>query len=114
MSKAYSTGGDGDTKAVIAEVMGWLAQPDNTDWLVVFDNVDREYSPRNSDPGSYDVRKYFSGTDHGSILITTRLARLEQLGDARRVNRVDQVQAQAILETWYKSKYGELSLRLYS
>jgi hypothetical protein len=110
ISRAYSAGGDGDIKAVIAEVMGWLAQPDNTDWLVVFDNVDREYNSHNSDPGSYDVGQYFSGADHGSILITTRLARLEQLGDSRRVNKVDQFQAQAILETWYKRKYSKSSL----
>jgi hypothetical protein len=110
ISRAFSAGGDGDIKAVIAEVMGWLAQLDNTDWLVVFDNVDREYNLRNSDPGSYDVRQYFSGADHGSILITTRLARLEQLGDSQRVNKVDQVQAQEILKSWYKGSYGELIL----
>jgi hypothetical protein len=110
ISRAYSAGRDSDIKAVIAEVMGWLTQPDNTDWLVVFDNVDREYNPRNSDPSSYDIRQYFSGADHGSILITTRLARLEQLGNSRQVNKVDQVQAQAILETWYKGKYSKLIL----
>jgi NB-ARC domain len=110
MSRAYSAGRDSDIKAVIAEVMGWLTQPDNTDWLVVFDNVDREYNPRNSDPSSYDIRQYFSGADHGSILITTRLARLEQLGNSRQVNKVNQVQARAILETWYKGKYSNLIL----
>ena len=115
ISRAYSAGGDGDINAVIAEVMAWLAQPDNTDWLVVFDNVDREYNERNSDPGSYDIRKYFSGADHGSILTTTRLARLEQLGDSQKLQKVDQIQAKAILETWYKRKYGKPSLlRLYS
>lgn len=110
ISRAYSAGRDSDINAVIAEVMGWLTQPENTDWLVVFDNVDREYNPRNPDPSSYDIRQYFSGADHGSILITTRLARLEQLGNSRQVNKVDQVQAQAILETWYKGKYSKLIL----
>jgi nucleoside phosphorylase len=116
ISKAYSGGegggggGGGDINAVVAEVMSWLAQPDNTDWLLVFDNVDREYEPQTPEPGSYDIRRYFSGADHGSILITTRLARLTQLGDSQQVKKVDHSQAQAILESWYKGKYGRSTL----
>jgi hypothetical protein len=68
--------------------MGWFAQPENTDWLAVFDNVDREYKPVTSNPLAYDVRRYFSGADHGSILTTTRLARLEQLGAPQQLNKV--------------------------
>ena len=94
---------------VVAEVMVWLAQTDNNDWLVVFDNVDRDYSPRTEDPLAYDVRQYFSGADHGSVLITTRLARLEQLGSSRQVSRVDGVQAEAILKSWYKNELGRIS-----
>jgi hypothetical protein len=59
-SRECSVGKDSDVNAVVAEVMGWLAQPDNTEWLVVFDNADREYSPQASDPLAYDVRRYFS------------------------------------------------------
>ena len=88
-------------------MMKWLAKPDNTNWLVVFDNVDREYGPHISDPSAYDVRCYLSGADHGSILITTRLARLKQLGDSQQLKRVNTTQAQAILESWYKGKYGK-------
>lgn len=106
-SRAYSTGKGGNIDAVVIEVMGWLAKPDNTNWLVVFDNVDREYGPCISDPRAYDIRQYFSGADHGSILITTRLARLEQLGASQQLNKVDRTQAQAILESWYKRKYSK-------
>jgi len=107
-SRAYSTSGVGDLGEVVTEVMAWLAKPDNTHWLLVFDNVDREYGPHISDPNAYDVRRYFSGADHGSILITTRLARLEQLGASHQLNRVDRAQAQAILKCWYKEKYGKV------
>lgn len=86
-SREYSTASGRDLDTVVAEVMGWLAQPDNTDWLVVFDNVDREYRPQTSDPLAYDVRQYLTGADHGSILITTRLARLEQLGASQQLKR---------------------------
>ena len=105
-SRTYSMSSEGNIDEVVREVMGWLAQPDNTEWLVVFDNVDRDYSPHTADPLAYDVRQYFSGADHGSVLITTRLARLEQLGGSQQVNKVDRAQAQEILESWYRKELG--------
>jgi hypothetical protein len=87
MSRAYSTSSKGNLDEVVTEVMVWLAQPDNTDWLVVFDNVDRDYGSHTSDPMAYDVRQYFPGADHGSILITTRLVRLEQFGGSQQVSK---------------------------
>ncbi|RYP46519.1 hypothetical protein DL768_007291 [Monosporascus sp. mg162] len=112
-SRTYSMSSAGNIDDVVREVMGWLAQPDNTEWLVVFDNVDRDYSPHTVDPLAYDVRQYFSGADHGSLLITTRLARLEQLGGSQQVIKVDRAQAQEILESWYSKELVE-SGRLYS
>ena len=107
-SRTYSTGGNGDLNAVVIEVMGWLAQPDNTDWLLIFDNVDREYNPRDPDPDAYDARCYLSGADHGAVLITTRLAKLEQLGDSQQLGKVDRNQSEAIFQSWYKRKYGKM------
>ena len=110
LSRTYSIDGNGDINIVVQEVMGWLAQQDNTDWLLIFDNVDRDYSYHNSDPNAYDVRRYFSSANHGSILITTRLAKLEQLGDSQQLGKVDQDQAEAILRSRYKRKYGKYLL----
>src|SRR5277367_636586 len=45
-SRAYSVGGSLDVDEVVRDVMGWLAQPNNTAWLLIFDNVDREYDAR--------------------------------------------------------------------
>jgi hypothetical protein len=28
---------------VIRDVMGWLGWPDNTKWLLIFDNVNQDY-----------------------------------------------------------------------
>ena len=50
------------------------------------------------------------GADHGSVLVTTRLARLEQLGDSQQLGKVDETQAKAILESWYKKKHGKLGV----
>ncbi|KAL8724135.1 MAG: hypothetical protein Q9166_008122, partial [cf. Caloplaca sp. 2 TL-2023] len=110
-SRIYSTSGSSDLDAVVKEVMGWLAHPDNTDWLLIFDNVDREYNPRNPDPDAYDVKRYFSFTDHGSVLITTRLADLEQLGGSQQLGKVDKNQAEAIFRSWYKGTYDEIRQR---
>ena len=106
-SRAYSADGSIDFNAVVKGVMDWLAQLDNTAWLLIFDNVDREYDSCGADPDAYDVKCYLSGADHGSVLITTRLARLEQFGDSQQLGKVDRRQAEAIFKNWYKRKYGK-------
>lgn len=106
-SRTYSTGSKVDINIVVRDVMGWLAQKNNVTWLLIFDNIDRDYSSHNPDSDTYDVTHYFPGADHGSVLITTRLAKLEQLGDSQQLGKVDQDQARAILQTRYKRKYGK-------
>lgn len=107
-SRAYAADGETDINAVVSDVMGWLARPDNTAWLLIFDNVDREYSAQGGDLDAYDVRQYLSGADWGSVLITTRLARLEQLGDSQHLSKVNEEQARAILQNWYKKEHGKV------
>lgn len=107
-SRSYATDSGTDVDAVVKDVMSWLARPDNCAWLLIFDNVDREYNKQCGDPEAYDVERYFSGADHGSVLITTRLAKLGQLDETpQRLGKVDSEQAQAILKAWYKKPYGE-------
>jgi hypothetical protein len=109
-SREYASDSNADVAVVVKDVMAWLARPDNTTWLLIFDNVDREYTARGGDPDAYDVRRYFSRTDHGSVLVTTRLARLEQLGESQQLGKVSAEQGQAILESWYKKKHGKLGV----
>jgi hypothetical protein len=106
-SRSYAADSGSDVNAVVRDVMGWLARPDNREWLLIFDNVDREYSPDIGDPDAYNVEAYFSGADHGSILITTRLAKLEELGNSHHLGRVSTAQGREIFETWYKGKCGK-------
>jgi hypothetical protein len=109
-SRQYASDSNADVDVVVTDVMAWLARPDNTAWLLIFDNVDREYAAQGGDPDAYDVRRYFSGADHGSVLVTTRLARLEQLGESQQLSKVDEAQAKAILESWYKKEHGKLGV----
>lgn len=96
-----------DLKIVVADVLDWLARPDNTDWLLVFDNVDQDVE-QGGETGAYDVRRYLP-RDHGSVLITTRLSRLAQLGDSTQLRRVDGQQSKAIFQQWRGAELGEIS-----
>ena len=107
-SRTYSEGGSGDLDGVVKEVMSWLAQPGNTDWLLIIDNADREYNSRNPDPDAYDVKRYLSSADHGAVLITTKLAKLAQLGVSQQLSKVNRNQAETIFQCWYNRKYGKI------
>ncbi|KAJ9634597.1 hypothetical protein H2199_008880 [Coniosporium tulheliwenetii] len=50
--RAYSTSGDGDINAIVKDVLGWLSKSDNTEWLLIFDNVDRDHRRRDADPNA--------------------------------------------------------------
>jgi hypothetical protein len=90
---------DGTAEADVAmrECQRWLSLPSNAHWLLVIDNVDRDHHDR-KDPQAYDVQAYFPLTDHGSILITSRLASLLRLGVGVKAGKVAAEQAHAILE----------------
>ncbi|OQD80677.1 hypothetical protein PENANT_c033G02204, partial [Penicillium antarcticum] len=76
-------------------VLRWLALERNSRWLIIFDNID-QYSPDNSAVGqTYDIQRFFPGADHGSILITSRLETLTELGESipiHRLNHEDAIQ----------------------
>ncbi|KAH7124926.1 hypothetical protein B0J13DRAFT_628227 [Dactylonectria estremocensis] len=96
--------GKDDLDAAVASVMEWLARPDNGDWLLIFDNVDQDYE-QGGVAGAYDLRRYLPG-DHGAVLVTTRLSRLSQLGESRRLAKVDLGLSSAIFKRWYGSELG--------
>ncbi len=107
-SRNYVSSGEGNIDTVVTEVMDWLRRPDNTEWLLIFDNVDQDYQQHNPEPGAYNISRYLP-SDHGSFLITTRLSQFAQLGYSRRLNKVDGSQARAIFQKWYGSSLGRLS-----
>jgi hypothetical protein len=87
-----------EIRQAVNQVLKWLSTEGNDRWLLIFDNVDRDLSLDPGDEDAYDVRNYFPGADHGSILITTRLAGLYQMGTTEELGRVDDVQALEILQ----------------
>lgn len=67
----------GEVEKNAKQVLRWLASPGNTRWLLIYDNID-QYSPGTDD--GYDVEKFFPTADHGSILVTSRLQSITELG----------------------------------
>ncbi|KAE8391251.1 Pfs, NB-ARC and TPR domain protein [Aspergillus alliaceus] len=70
-------------------VLQWLALEGNSHWLIIFDNID-QYSLNCSNVcDGYDISEFFPTADHGSILITSRLRRLTDLGKSFPVQRLE-------------------------
>jgi len=49
---------------VVSAVKQWFSAPGNTNWLLVFDNLD--------DPDLVDIEKYIPSCNHGTVIITSR------------------------------------------
>ncbi len=96
-----------DLDAMVADVMEWLARPDNVDWLLVFDNVDQDYE-QGGTTGVYNIQQYLPA-DHGAVLITTRLLRLAQLGDSKELKKVDGELSKTIFQQWRGAELGKTS-----
>ena len=82
----------------IQDVLSWFSQSSNEQWLLIYDNVDRDFSPEISDPEAFNLKEYLPEADHGSILITSRLTNLWHLGGTNiRVGPVSEFQGENIL-----------------
>jgi len=88
-----------ETAQLAEQFLQWLSLPANTQWLLVIDNVDREWQSTVEDPQAYDYRKHLPQADHGSVLITTRLARLKQPKASLHLQSVDDGSARQMIET---------------
>ncbi|PQE03464.1 Tetratricopeptide-like helical domain protein [Rutstroemia sp. NJR-2017a BBW] len=61
-----------DLDQVVSVVKGWLDSPQNTRWLMIYDNFDNPKTSSNPDNSAVDIRQFLPRSDHGSIIITTR------------------------------------------
>ncbi len=90
---AASTQVTRNIEAEARAALKWLALPGNDRWLMIVDNVDREYSRDDEDPLAYDIKSFLPPADHGYILITSRLPSLGEIGISREIKRLDAEQA---------------------
>lgn len=96
-----------DSTMAVRDFMAWLTLPGNVNWLLVFDNIDQEYPSVRADTDAYSVLEYLPEGDHGSILITTRMADLEQLGKSHQLELLSLAQAEDLFRSRYRKNYGK-------
>jgi hypothetical protein len=72
---------------LVQAVTCWLAQPENPEWLLIFDNMDNPKISENPDQSAYNIRSYFPESPHGSIIVTTRWSSLE-LGKSVKIEKL--------------------------
>jgi len=72
---------DSEEQHVVSAVREWFAAPGNTNWLLVFDNLD--------DPDLVDIEQYIPLCNHGTVIITSR--RRECIQQGRRGLEVQQM-----------------------
>ncbi|KAE8141856.1 hypothetical protein BDV38DRAFT_268144 [Aspergillus pseudotamarii] len=70
-------------------VIDWLSQPENSAWLLIFDNLD--------DLDSFDIRGYMPSSRHGNILITSRRTDVSGYWKSIEVERMSENEAKSLL-----------------
>ncbi|KAK5704854.1 hypothetical protein LTR97_001963 [Elasticomyces elasticus] len=93
-----------DIQGSIDGLLQWLSLPDNTGWLLIFDNVDRDLQFVPKDPQAFNYRSFLPSADHGSILVTTRLSRMQIPKASLQLLRLDDRCAREMLEDWVDKK----------
>ena len=79
------------TDQVIEAFKQWLCTRGNTQWILIFDNIDNPKLPGTQDTQAYWIESYISEVDQGSILITIRSSQL-QVGKVICVKKFQSIQ----------------------
>jgi hypothetical protein len=91
-----------ESRKAAQEILKWFALKGNTQWLLVFDHIDKtsyeEESDQHTEISSYDITQYFPGSDTGSIIVTTRLQPLVSLGSPVPLRKLSILDGLLILE----------------
>lgn len=100
MARFLSKNSAEDFDEMVKFVLEWFSRPSNNKWLLIFDNVDREYSAQSTDPEAFDLKEYLPEADHGSILITSRLTDMPRLkGSRMELEPFDELQGENLLNS---------------
>ena len=75
---------------VIDAVKGWLSLPNNTRWLMIYDNYDNPKVADNVDPEAVDIHRFLPESYQGSVIITTRSSRVK-IGHRVRIRKLEDV-----------------------
>jgi AAA ATPase domain len=75
---------------VIDAIKAWLSLPNNTRWLMIYDNYDNPKLAGNTDPAAVDICKYLPESYQGSVIITTRSSEV-RIGHHIRIRKLEDV-----------------------
>jgi ATP/maltotriose-dependent transcriptional regulator MalT len=75
---------------VVDAVKVWLSLPNNSRWLIIFDNYDNPKSPSNTDPAALDICKFLPESYQGSIIVTTRSSQVK-IGRRIQIRKLESV-----------------------
>ena len=75
---------------LIDAVKEWLSLPNNTRWLMIYDNYDNPKLAGNTDPAAVDIRKFLPESYQGSVIITTRSSQVK-IGHPIRIRKLRDV-----------------------
>src|SRR5467141_568823 len=89
-SRLSSLGIKENIDEVIDAVQAWLSLPNNTRWLMIYDNYDNPKLPGNTDPAAVDIRKFLPESYQGSVIITTRSSEVK-IGHRMRIRKLEDV-----------------------
>ncbi|KLJ05395.1 hypothetical protein EMPG_11112 [Blastomyces silverae] len=93
----------------------WLNHPKNVRWLLILDNIDKVQEDRSETAGNgdypYNISKYLNYLNQGSIIITTRLSQLVQLGRGVHVDKLSLENSIQILHSIINRKRDDEALR---
>jgi hypothetical protein len=80
-----------DIKGDLDEVIkSWLSLPNNTRWLMIYDNYDNPKLPGNTDPAAVNIYKFLPESYQGSVIITTRSSQIK-IGHPIRIGKLKNV-----------------------
>lgn len=83
-------------KDVVEAVKAWLSLPDNTDWLIVFDNYNNSHLNDAKGEMAITIRDFIPKVNRGSVIITTRGQRLS-IAHPIQINRFSTCESLEIL-----------------
>jgi len=97
---------------VIDAVKAWLSLPNNTRWLIVYDNYDNPKLPGNTDPAAVNVRKFLPESYQGSVIITTRSSQVK-IGHLIRVGKLKDVRDSLQILSYASGRECDIDGKLY-
>jgi ATP/maltotriose-dependent transcriptional regulator MalT len=78
----------GDIEDLVDAVKAWLSLPDNTRWLMIYDNYDNPKFHGNRNPVAVDIFQYLPKAYQGSVIVTTRSSQVT-IGHSMRVKKLE-------------------------